>query len=221
MPDGGAVPVPEMTRLEASTEPDASVVTVGYPLAVKVVHPAGTPGDPVMVSAVLGLKPFAEKNATTLGVVAGAYATPELTAPTPSVMVTVGVIVNDAMATSPRLSVTVIVWAPAAKLASREAAVTVNMNATVPCSVTFAIAGTVGESVSRGAAFPILTLAILAPGPNPATVAVTCVPTGPEAGDRVTVGTLRVYVVVATLPKLSVKVNDVPVVIAGRLTVPV
>lgn len=134
-----------------------------------------------------------------------------------------GVIVNALVATFPRLSVTVIVWAPPTKLASREAAVTANMNAVVPCSVTLGGAGISGESVSRGAAFPILTLATVAPGPNPATVAVTAVPTGPEAGDRVTVGVLRTQVVVATLPKLSVRVNVGVdgVVIAGRLTVPV
>lgn len=138
-------------------------------------------------------------------------------------MVTVGVIANEAIATLPRLSVTVIAWAPAAKLALRVAAVTVNMNAVVPCSVTPGVAGTSGARVSRGAAFPILTEATVAPGPNPAAVAVTCVPTGPEEGVKVTVGVLRTQVAIATLPKLSVKVNvgNVDDVMPGRLTVPV
>jgi hypothetical protein len=58
-------------------------------------------------------------------------------------------------------------------------------------------------------------------GPKPVAVTVTSVPVGPEVGDRVTVGVLSAKLVVATLPKLSVKVNDEPVVIPGRLTVPV
>lgn len=37
----------------------------------------------------------------------------------------------------------------------------------------------------------MLTAAIVAPGPNPVTVAVTSVPTGPEAGERVTVGVVK------------------------------
>jgi len=130
------------------------------------------------------------------------------------------VIVNAAIATSPRLSATVIAWEPAAKLAS-PAEVNVNMNAEVPCSVTLGAAGIKGDSVSRGAAFPILTETTVAPGPNPARVAVTTVPTGPETGDRVTVGALRAKFTVAMLPKLSVNVNAEPVVIPGRLTVPV
>jgi len=51
--------------------------------------------------------------------------------------------------------------------------------------------------------------------------AVTIVPTGPEEGVRVKVGVLKFQVVVTVLPQASVKVNAEPVVIAGRLTVPV
>jgi len=67
MPDAGARPAEEV--ILAAIEPDASVVV---DVDVKVVHPDGTPGDPVIVSAVLGLKPFADKNATTLAVPLGA-----------------------------------------------------------------------------------------------------------------------------------------------------
>lgn len=66
MPDGGAVPAAETTGI--ATEPDASVATAG----VKVVHPAGTPGEPVIVSAMLGLKPVADKRETTFAVPLGA-----------------------------------------------------------------------------------------------------------------------------------------------------
>jgi len=216
IPEAGAVPVAETDPV---AEPEASVVIPGYPPVVIVTHPSGTPGEPVTVRAVFGLKPLTDKNDTTLAVPLGAYATPELVEPTPNDIVTVGVIVNEAVATSPRLSVTVIIWAPAAKFASA-AEVIENMNAEVPCSVTDGDAGTSGDNASRGAAFPILTEATVAPGPNPAKTAVTAVPTGPEVGDRATVGALRAHVAVATLPKLSVNVNEEPVVIPGRLTVP-
>jgi len=66
-----------------------------------------------------------------------------------------------------------------------------------------------------------LTWLKVAPGPIPVTVAVTTVPIGPEVGESVIVGAFRAQVVVAMLPKLSVRVNDVPAVSAGRLTVPV
>ena len=151
----------------------------------------------------------------------GAYDAPVSTAPKPRVTGAFGVMVNVAVAALLRLSVTVIAWAPATKLAVRVAVVTANWNAVVPCSVTVGVAGINGEIVVGVAPLPILTVATVAPGPNPVTVAVTSVPTGPEVGDRVTVGVLRVKGVVAVLPRLSVNVNVDPVVMAGRLTVPV
>jgi hypothetical protein len=96
-----------------------------------------------------------------------------------------------------------------------------NKNTLVPCSVTAGVAGVrvvIGVCV---APLPILTWLKVEPGPNPAAVAVNTVPYGPEVGEIVSVGAFKAQAVVATLPKLSVKVNDVPAVIAGRLTVPV
>lgn len=81
--------------------------------APKVIHPAGTPGEPVIVSRVLALKPVTERKATTLAVPVGAYATNELVAPTPRVTVAVGVMANVADAVFPRLSVTAIALEPA------------------------------------------------------------------------------------------------------------
>lgn len=146
------------------------------------------------------MNPDTESHAATPVAPAGAYGTPELTVADPRVTVACAVIVNAADATSPRLSLTVISWLPAAKLAVSVDAVTLNWNADVPCSVTIGVAGINGEIVVGTAPFPILTLAKDAPGPNPVTVAVTSVPTGPEAGDRVTVGVLSVKVVNALLP---------------------
>lgn len=176
-----------------------------------------------MVRTVLALNPVAESHIATPAVPAGASATPEFTAADPRVTVAFEVIVNAVVATFPRLSVTVTFWLPATKLAVSGFAVITNWNTDVPCSVTIGDIGMLCAIVVRVALapFPILTLANNAPGPNPDTVAVTSVPTGPEEGVRVTVGVLRLKVVVAVLPQLSVKVNAEPVVIAGRLTVPV
>jgi hypothetical protein len=130
------------------------------------------------------------------------------------------VTVNGAVAMLPRLSLTVIIWLPAAKSAVRVALVTLNWNADVPCSVTIGAAGINGEIEVGVAPLPIQTLLKEAPGPKPVTVAVTSVPTGPEAGVRVTVGTFRTRFVTALFPKASVKLNVAPETIAGRLTVP-
>jgi hypothetical protein len=161
---------------------------------------AGTPGELVIVSKELALNPVTESHAATPAVPFGAYATPELTVAEPRVTIACAVTVNVADATLPRLSVTVTIWLPAAKLAVSGDLVTLNWNADVPCSVTIGVAGINGEIVVGVKPFPILTLAKDAPGPNPVTVAVTSVPTGPEVGDRVTVGVLSVKVVSALLP---------------------
>lgn len=167
---------------------------------MKVIHAAGTPGELVIVSKELALNPVTERYAATPVAPAGAYATPELTVADPRVTITCGVMVNAADATLPRLSLTVIIWVPAAKSAVSGDLVTLNWNADVPCSVTIGVAGINGEIVVGATPFPILTLAKDAPGPNPVEVAVTSVPTGPEAGDRVTVGVLRTKLVIALLP---------------------
>jgi hypothetical protein len=69
---------------------------------------------------------------------------------------------------------------------------------------------------------PNKTLLIVEVGPNPVRVAVTSVPAGPETGDRVTFGTVRVKYAVPVLPSLSVRVktDGLPGTTAGRLTVP-
>jgi hypothetical protein len=64
----------------------------------------------------------------------------------------------------------------------------VNWNTDVPCSVTVAGVGEIGDRV----VLPILTLVSVALGPNPDSVAVTIVPTGPEAGESVTVAPVEV-----------------------------
>lgn len=133
----------------------------------------------------------------------------------PRVMTAFGVMVNVAVAEFPRLSITVTVLAPEVAPAG-----TVIKNAEVPCSVTAGVAGV----RAAAAVVPNFTLAALnvAVGPKPITEAVTNEPTAPEVGDRVTVGTFRVKVAVATLPWLSVKVSvgNAPAVMVGRLTVP-
>ena len=154
----------------------------------------------MIASNVFGLNPDTERYDATPAVPFGAYATPELTVADPRVMVAFAVIVNAADATLPRLSVTAIIWLPATKSAVSGDLVTLNWNADVPCSVTIGVAGINGEIVVGATPFPILMLVKLAPGPNPVTVAVISVPTGPEAGDRVTVGVLSVKVVSALLP---------------------
>lgn len=133
-------------------EPVKSVVIKVDP---KVIHPAGTPGELLIVSSVLALNPVAESHIATPVVAAGASATPELTSGVPRVTVAFDVMVNDAVATIPRVPVTVINWLPATKLAVRGAAVTMNWNTVVPCSVFIGVAGTNGEIVVRVAPFPI------------------------------------------------------------------
>jgi len=77
----------------------------------------------------------------------------------------------------------------------------VNWNTDVPCSVTTGVVG-VKLPLAEMAVVPNITEAALmvAAGPNPAAVTVTSVPTGPLVGESVTVGVLRVYVIVAVLP---------------------
>jgi len=96
----------------------------------------------------------------------------------------------------------------------------VNTNTEVPCSVTAGAAGFKLATLAGLAVLPMVTVLIAWAGANPVTVAVTTVPNGPEVGESVTVGVVRVKVAVATLPQESVKVNDDPEVIAGRLTTP-
>lgn len=174
-----------------------------------------------MVNTELALNPDTESHAATPVAPAGAYGTPELTVADPRVTVAFAVMVNAAVAMSPRLSLTVIIWLPDTKSAVKVAADTWNWNADVPCSVTDTVEGIIVVIEVGVGPLPIHTLLKVAPGPNPVTVAVTSVPTGPEAGDSVTVGTLRTQFAMAELPKTSVKLNTAPEVIAGRLTVPV
>jgi len=96
----------------------------------------------------------------------------------------------------------------------------VNTNTEVPCSVTTGAAGFKLATLAGLAVLPMVTVLMLWAGANPVTVAVTTVPNGPEVGESVTVGVVRVKAAVATLPQASVKVNDDPEVIAGRLTTP-
>lgn len=158
-------------------------------------------------------------------VLAGAKVVPELPdAVLPNASVAFDVMVNVAIPTLPRLSVTVTVCAPAtpALVATAPAGI-VNKNTDVPCSVTTETAGAIAAALVEPTMLPTATEAMVDVGPKPVTVAVTTVPTGPVAGDSVTVGVVSVSVVVATLAheSLRVKVEAEPGVIAGRLTVPV
>ena len=77
-----------------------------------------------------------------------------------------------------------------------------NVNTAVPWSVAVTgavIALVVGmvPIVTGGTGFALLKTAN---GPNPEAVTVTKVPIGPEVGERVTVGVLRVQVAVPVLP---------------------
>lgn len=71
-------------------------------------HSAGVPEVAVMVTGLLGLKPVAVTNMLAT-VLIGTYVVSELAAPTPNVTVVDDVTVKEAVATSPRLSVTVTV----------------------------------------------------------------------------------------------------------------
>jgi len=144
-----------------------------------------------------------------------------LTPLAPSASVTFGVTVNVAIPTLPRLSTTVTVRAPATPACELALPAGVwKRNAAVPCSVT--VAGVYVAALAE-ALLPTVTETIVAVGPKPERVAVTAVPTGPELGDRVTVGVVSVNVVVATLFHESVKLKIGPIagLIAGRLTVAV
>lgn len=128
---------------------------------------------------------------------------------------------NVAVATFPRLSVTLTVCAPATPaFVTVVPAGMVNTNAPVPCSV-IVVGGATNSVDGEPATLPMSTAAIVAVEPKPARVAVTTVPTGPELGESVTVGVPSESVVVATLSHASVRVNAEPAVIAGRLTVAV
>jgi hypothetical protein len=187
-------------------------------VAVELVHAIGMFAAAVIDTTALAFKPVAEMNSFA-GVPAGAKVVPEFTLPAPRVSVTFGVTVNVAVATLPKLSVTVTVCAPATPACEVAfPAGVVNMNAAVPCSVTFA--GVYVAALAL-ALLPTLTEVIVAVGPKPDTVAVTTVPTGPELGDSVRVAGESESDVVATLPQLSVRVNDELAVTAPRLTVPV
>lgn len=72
VPEAGAVPLPDSAWITIA--PFASVVMSA---AVKVVHPAGTPAEPVTVSNVFGFMPLTDRRAYTVVVPVGAYATPE------------------------------------------------------------------------------------------------------------------------------------------------
>lgn len=64
-------------------------------------------------------------------------------------------------------------------------------------------AGAAGVKVALMSAVPNLTVLAppnVAPGPNPVAVTVTTVPVGPEVGERVTVGVVKVKAAVAMLP---------------------
>lgn len=138
-----------------------------------------------------------------------------------SVVVATAPVESANVAPAVAVAVPVLVTAIATTAAVDQENTALNWNTAVPCSVTVAVPGIIVVMVLGVTPFPTLTLVKVAPGPKPAAVTVTSVPTGPEAGDTATVGVFNAKVVVATLPMLSVKVNADPVVIAGRLTVPV
>lgn len=150
---------------------------------------------------------------------AGAYVAVELTLLAPRASVTFGVTVKVAVALLPLLSVTVTICdptTPACELAFPSGVE--NRITADPPSVT--VAG-VNVAALAEALLPTVTDVIVAVGPKPVSVAVTTVPTGPEAGDNVSVAAPRESVVHAMLPHASTSLNAVPDVTAGRLTVAV
>jgi len=186
------------------------------PLSVS--HSAGTPGEPVIVIGLLALKPVAAMYMFAT-VLVGAYGVVELpTAMLPRLTVADAVTVNEAVAVFPSLSVTVTNCVPGTELTVPDG--TWYRNTDVPCSVTAGVPGIRVVTLVVVGAVPKVTPLKVAVGPNPAAVTVTYVPTGPEVGESVTVGVVRAKVVVPVLLQLSVKVNDDPEVMAGRLTVP-
>jgi hypothetical protein len=179
-------------------------------------------GEAVSVISVLAFKPLACMNSFAV-VLAGTKVVPELPdAVLPRASVTFGVTVNVATPVFPLLSVTVTACAPAtpAKVVVVPAGIW-NTNTDVPCSVTGAANGAIVAALLEPTTLPTATELIVAVGPKPVTVAVTTVPTGPVAGDNVTVVVPSESVVVATLFHWSVNVNAEPAMIPGRLTVPV
>lgn len=208
----------------ASVDRTPVVICVfGVQLLVGVIHSVGIPGEAVIVSALLALKPdtLMRKFATVL---TGTYVVPESVVAVPVVIATFGVTVNVAVPTFPAASVTVTVCAPTPDLLVVSPAGIVNKNTEVPSSVVAAVeaAEPTNEAVAKcPATFPTVTEAIDEDGPKLDTVAVTTVPTGPEFGDKVTAGVASVKVDVAVLLHESVNVNAEPRTIAGKLTVPV
>jgi len=185
------------------------------------IHAAGRPGEITSDRSVLALKPVTVMNACADAVLAGAKGVPELTV-APSSTVAFGVTVNVAVPTLPRLSTTVTVCAPATPVCEVAfPAGAVNTKAAVPCSVTVALVN--AARLLEVALLPTITELIVAVGPKPVTVAVTFVPTGPVAGDSVTVGVVRDSVEPPTLFQASVKLKAAPYVelYPGRLTVAV
>jgi hypothetical protein len=134
----------------------------------------------------------------------------------PRVTVALAVTENVAVAAFPRLSVTVTVCPPVMKSAVVIVVGSTNWKAAVPCSVTV-----VGFGIEAIAVAPKVTPVKVAPGPNPDAFTVTSVPAGPEVGENVTAGAVKLKIAVPVLPWASVKVIDEPEVIFGRLTVPV
>jgi hypothetical protein len=206
----------EILRVVVEYEP----VTT-FQVADGVFHAAGMPGEAVIVSSALALKPVIVANTCVEGVFDGAKVVVEFTPLAPRASVTSGVTVNVAVPTLPRLSTTVTVRAPATPACDMSLPAGVaKRNAAVPCSVT--VAGVYVAALAE-ALLPTVTETIVAVGPKPDRVAVTAVPTGPELGDKVTVGVVSDSVVVATLFHVSVKLKIGPIVelIASRLTVAV
>lgn len=187
-----------------------------------VVHSLGTFGEYPKVSGVSGLKPDAVSPMTALAP-AGTIVVPELVVAVPKVIETFGVTVNVAVPTFPLSSTTVTVCGPdTPALVVLSPAGSLNKNTDVPCSVVLGDTGTpVWATLVEPTTLPTATSMISDDGPKPVMVAVTIVPTGPEFGDRVTVGVVSESVTPATLFQASVKLKSGPYVwlMPGRLTV--
>jgi hypothetical protein len=210
----------EILPVVTDKEPVLTVQLAVGKLAAGLSHAAGMFGEPESVISVLAFKPLACMNNFAL-VLAGTKVVPELPETvSPRASVTFGVTVNVATPVFPLLSVTVIACAPAtpAKVVVVPAGIW-NTNTDVPCSVTGAANGAIVAALLEPTTLPTATELIVAVGPNPVTVAVTTVPTGPEVGDNVTVVVPSESVVVALLVHKSLRMNAEPAVIPGRLTV--
>jgi len=188
----------------------ALICVIGLQVVVDgVVHSAGTFGEYPKVSTASGLKPVALMR-TTAFTPAGTYVVPESVDAVPKVIATFGVTVNVAVATFPIASTTVMVCAPATPaFVVLSPAGILNRNTAEPCSV---VSADVIESAGlvEPTTFPTETPVIVVLGPKPVTVAVTTVPTGPVAGDRVTVGVVSESAAAPTLFQESVKLNAAP-----------